>query len=109
MNTIPVPIDALEFRGLIGNKTWDEITGPEFFTALEKCGWREAHNAHIFLRLCQRGPGLGILTPNDFARALRDGYTIPAGDGALERRCRARGGEFAVIYREGAFITFVHR
>jgi hypothetical protein len=85
MSQTPVPIDAIEFPGLIGNQTWDRITGPEFFDALAKCGWREAHNAHIFLRLCQRGPGLGIHNPNDFARALR-----PAG-------------------REGAFITFVHR
>ncbi len=109
MNNAPVPIDAIEFRGLIGNKTWDDITGLEFFHALEKCGWREAHNAHIFLRLRQRGPELGILTPNDFARALRDGSTIPAQNGALQRLCRAPAGDFAVIYREGAFITFVHR
>jgi hypothetical protein len=53
-----VPIEAIEFRGLIGNKTWDQITGPEFLNALARCGWREAHNAHIFLRLCERGPRL---------------------------------------------------
>jgi hypothetical protein len=36
MNNTPVPADSIEFRGLIGNKTWGNITGPEFFHALEK-------------------------------------------------------------------------
>lgn len=100
-------IDSIEFRGLIGNKAWHEMTGPEFLDALEKNGWREAHNAHIFMRLKQRGPRLGIYTPNDFARALRDGHTLPAERGALQRVCR--GGDFVVIYRGFSFITIVPR
>ena len=97
----------LSFEGGIVNRTWDEITMNEFVNALNKCGWREAHNAHIYQRLRERGPFLGVFTPGDFARALRDGYSLPARDGATARVCWQ--GRFTVIYKaaERALITLV--
>ena len=56
------------FRGLIGGRVL--------------IGWREAHNAHILQKLRARGGLWGINTPEDFASALRNGYTIPAGESA---------------------------
>jgi hypothetical protein len=111
MPTESVPIESFAFHGLIGDLPWPRITGPEFFNALAKIGWREAHNAHIFKRLCERGPGLGINTPNDFARALRNGHTLPTKGGALQRVCQAPSGSFVVIYREQSrsLITIVHQ
>ncbi len=125
-----VPLEEFEFRGLIGNRTFREITGPEFDRALAKLGWRQAPagkkkdytqedsertKAHIFLRLRgegddRRGESCGLLTPNDFARALRNGTTVPAGGGARLRVCRGPNGrEFVVVYREtkteGWFVT----
>jgi hypothetical protein len=98
-------IDSIKFVGLIGDKAWKEITVNEFLDALAKCGWKEAHNAHIFMRLSERGPGLGIRTPNDFARALRKGTTEDADGGAKARVCAGR--KFQVIFRGNAFITIV--
>jgi hypothetical protein len=91
-------IDQIEFRGLIGNIRFQAITEAEFRNALGKCGWREAHNGHIYKRLCERGPRFGILTPNDFARALRDGQTRMAGGGGKARVCCQ--GQCWVIFRE---------
>ena len=96
-------IDNIKFAGLIGDKAWKEITVNEFMAALGKNGWKEAHNAHIFMRLCERGPTLGIRAPNDFARALRSGTTENAKDGAQTRVCSA--GKFQVIFRDNCFIT----
>lgn len=125
-----VPIDEFEFRGLIGNRSFKEITGPAFDKALAKLGWRQAPagkkkdytkqdsertKAHIFLRLRgtgkdRRGESCGIFTPNDFARALRGGRTIRGGGGAKKRVCVGPNGkEFHVVYREvgseGWFVT----
>ncbi len=97
-------IENIKFAGLIGDKPWKEITVNEFMTALAKSGWKEAHNAHIFMRLSEKGPGFGIRTPNDFARALRNGTTEEAKDGAQARVCA--GGKFQVIFRGNCFITF---
>lgn len=99
-------IESIKFAGLIGNKPWAEITVTEFLEALAKNGWREAHNAHIFKRLAERGPGLGIRTPNDFARALRQGHTEEGKDGAKTRVCA--GGKFQVIFRDNCLITIRH-
>ncbi len=106
--TRPVPIGEIEFRGLIGNRPLNEITTNEFMNALKANGWGEAHNAHILMRLRERGPLWGIRTPNDFARALRDGWTAPAAGGAQLRECG--NGQFWVIYREqdNQFITIRH-
>ena len=99
-------IDQIQFTGLIGNKPWAEITVTEFLAALGKNGWREAHNGHIYMRLKERGPGLGIRTPNDFARALKSGSTEDADQGAQARVCS--GGKLRVIFRDQSFITIVH-
>jgi hypothetical protein len=99
-------IDQIEFGGQIGNMPFPSITINEFINALAKNGWREAHNAHIYQRLLQRGPVFGLATPNDFARALRDGYSIPSRDGATARVCR--GGAYWVIYRDTELITIRH-
>lgn len=103
-----VSIDQIEFVGLIGNRLLTQITTNEFMNALARNGWGEAQNAHILMRLRERGPLWGILTPNDFARALRDGETLPGRDGAQCRSCCY--GQCWVIYREdlGRFITIRH-
>lgn len=103
-----VPIDRITFVGLIGNRRLDQITTNEFMNALAKNGWGEATNAHILQRLRERGSQWGILTPGDFARALRDGHSIPAGEGAVCRECCH--GECWVIYRAetSRFITIRH-
>ena len=125
-----LPLEEFEFRGLIGNRPFKEITGPEFDNALSKIGWRQAPagkkknytdensertRSHIFLRIRgtgkdKRGEVCGLLTPNDFARALRNGRSEPAGSGAKIRICTGRHGiEFHVVYREmkheGWFVT----
>ncbi len=99
-------IDKLNFKGAIGNMPWKDITMNEFINALKESGWREAHNGHIYKRLVERGAALGIKTPNDFARALRDGTTEDAEDGASRRVCR--GGNCWVIFRGGSLITIRH-
>jgi hypothetical protein len=106
--TVPKPIDQIEFVGLIGNRLLTEITTNEFMNALAKNGWGEAHNAHILMRLRERGPLWRIWTPNDFARALRDGMTIPDREGASRRVCCH--GQCWVIYRgdRSRFITIRH-
>lgn len=99
----PRPIDQLKFRGSIGNERFQGITMNRFINALKLNGWREAHNAHIFERLVERGQRFGIFTPNDFARALRTGFTQPAGNGASRRVCC--GDSVWVIFRNHEFIT----
>ncbi len=42
-------IEQIEFTGLISNKAWHEITGPEFFNALARCGWKEGRHGNPFL------------------------------------------------------------
>lgn len=103
-----VPIERIEFVGLIGNRLLTQITTNEFMNALGKLGWGEAPNAHILQRLRERGAAWGIRTPNDFAQALRDGRSVPADQGAMRRECRA--GLFWVIYRAetSRFITIRH-
>lgn len=91
-------IDQIEFGGLIGNRMLASITTNEFMNALGKLGWGEATNGHILQKLRERGGRWGIRTPNDFARALRNGRTQPARDGAKARVCC--NGQCWVIYRE---------
>jgi len=98
-----VPIDQIQFTGLIGNQRWEEISVNQFMNKLKENGWDEVPNSHIFQRLKERGPRMGVLTPNDFARALRDGQTLPARDGAQKRVCR--GGDIEIIFREDRMIT----
>lgn len=89
----------------MGNKPWKEITMNEFIEALQATGWREAHNGHIYQRLCERGAAFGLKTPNDFARALKGGTTEDAGDGASRRVCR---NDCWVIFRGNNLITIRH-
>lgn len=98
-------IETLWFRGLIGNTEFQDISGPDFMNALGASGWREAHNAHIFSRLCERGAHLGIRTPNDLVRAIGRGTTERQDDGTCLRTiCQGRA---VIVYREptGALIT----
>jgi hypothetical protein len=66
----PRPIDRIEVVGLIGNRPLPHVTTNDFMNALARNGWGEARNAHILMRLRERGHLWGIRTPNDFARAL---------------------------------------
>ncbi len=100
------PIDQLEFPGSIGNMPMPVILMNQFINALAFNGWREAHNAHFYKRLVERGKHFGITTPNDFARMLRNGSTLPARDGASKRVCQ--GGVCEVIFNENEFITIRH-
>jgi hypothetical protein len=102
----PKTIDALVFHGGIGNRRFGNITMNEFINALKANGWREAHNAHIYQRLVERGPEFGIYTPNEFARALRNGFTQPAERGASMRVCC--GNTCWVIYQGNEIITLRH-
>jgi hypothetical protein len=95
-------IQKLAFKGLIGNMPWAKITMNEFINALEENGWREAHNGHIYQRLKERGPRLGIKTPNDLARALSKCKPEPADGGAMQ--CVL--GDASLIYRGNSMITF---
>ena len=101
-------IETFEFRGLIGGRALFSITTNEFMHALRDIGWREAHNAHILQKLRERGRLWGINTPEDFARALRNGYTILAHEGAKARVCC--NGMCWVIFREAerTLITIRH-
>lgn len=91
-------IEFLNFRGLIGNTEFQDITGPDFMNALNTAGWREAHNAHIFKRLRERGPHFNIRTPNDLVRAIGRGSTQHQADGTCLRSiCDGRA---ALVYRE---------
>lgn len=101
-------IETFEFRGLIAGRALLSITTSEFMNALRDIGWREAHNAHILQRLRERGRLWGINTPDDFARALRHGYTIAVREGAQARVCCH--GSCWVIFRgaERTLITIRH-
>ncbi len=100
------PIDQLEFRGAIGNMPFRAVLMNQFVNALSLNGWREAHNGHIYKRLVERGMEFGLNTPDDFARALRDGFTQPAAERAYARVCR--GGLCWVIFKDNEFITIRH-
>lgn len=104
----PTPIDQIEFVGLIGNRLLTQVTTNAFMNALAKNGWGEAKNAHILMRLQERGHHWGILTPNDFSRALRGGFSVTDRDGSLRRVCCH--GQCWVIYRGDLrrFITIRH-
>ena len=106
--SVPTSIDRIEFVGLIGNRLLTEVTTNEFMNALAKNGWGEAQNAHILMRLRERGPLWGIRTPNEFARALRYGITMPDRDRTHRRVCCH--GQCWVIYRGDLcrFITIRH-
>lgn len=99
-----VEIDRFGFIGLIGSYTLQDITGSQWDNALRRIGWREAHNAHLLMRLKQRdrGAAFGLYTLNDFAAAIRSGYSIPSGT-AMARVSANRS--FMVIYRDSCFIT----
>lgn len=99
-------IDKLEFKGAIGNMPWKSITMNEFINARKLNGWREAHNGHIYKRLIERGSSWGIKTPNDFARALRNGTTEEAENGAKKRVCLS--GNCWVVFRDNNLITIRH-
>ena len=96
-------IDRIKFRGLIGNREFKDLTVEEFLDALAKCGWREAHNGHIFKALVKRGPPWGIRTPNEFASALRTGTTEDGDRG--ERRQVCCKGRCWVIFKGNRLIT----
>ncbi|HWD91504.1 MAG TPA: hypothetical protein VG938_04060 [Verrucomicrobiae bacterium] len=102
----PKTIDELKFHGAIGNRRFCNITANEFNTALRANGWREAHNGHVYMRLIERGEQLGIFTPNDFARALRNGFTLRAKNEAFGRVCGRNS--WQVIFKGNQFITIVH-
>jgi hypothetical protein len=77
----------------------------EFIKALRANGWKEGsytREYHFYQRLVERGPKVGIFTPNDLARALRTGYTAPAKNGYSKRICR---NAFTVIFNGNEFIT----
>jgi len=98
-------LDSFAFVGNAGSSTFNTVTGNQWDNALHRIGWREAHNAHLLMRLKEKGRGaaFGLFTLQDFARAIKSGYSIPAQNGAMARVCS--GGRFRIIYRDGEFIT----
>ena len=101
----PTEIDAFAFEGNAGSYPFHAVTGNQWDNALHRIGWREAHNAHVLMRLKEKGRGaaFGLFTLQDFARAIKGGYSIPAKNGAFARICC--GGRFSVIYKDREFIT----
>jgi hypothetical protein len=103
------PIEKLEFRGAIGNMPFRSITMNQFINALKLNGWREGsetRECHFYKSLVERGPGFGITTLNEFARALRTGLTQPAKHGRSRRVCC--GGACWVIFEDNEFFTIRH-
>ena len=71
-------IEQIKFFGLITNKTWEDITGPEFMNALTRCGWQEGTGTHFFKRMRKRGRAMGIPTPAHLEREIAHGHSAPA-------------------------------
>lgn len=74
-------IKEIKFTGLIQNRKFTEITGPEFFNALKDVGWKEGTNTHFFKALKEDGPSRGITTPKELERAIEKGESEAASDG----------------------------
>jgi hypothetical protein len=104
MKNETVEIERFAFVGSIGGYTLQDVTGNQWDNALRRIGWREAHNGHLLMRLKQRdrGEAFGLYTMNDFAAAVRSGYSVPSGT-AMARIPGNRA--FMVIYRDHSFIT----
>ncbi len=79
----------LRFTGLIQNRKLSTITGPEFFNAIQQCGWHEGTGTHFFQQLRQDGPSRGIHTPTDLVRAIAAGSSEPGRNGTtIHRVCQ---------------------
>ena len=62
------------------------MTDMEIKNLFSSAGLREptgAAKAHFFMRLKERGPDMGLNTPQDVARALRDGRIVPGSKAGL--------------------------
>lgn len=91
-------IDQIKFYGLISNKRWHEITGPEFANALRRCGWQEGTGTHFFKRIRQRGQEMGISTPAHLEREIAHGYSAP---GEVGKTCHwICNGSVCVVYND---------
>ena len=74
----PIPrLPHVAFVGLIRNRPLGEVTQQELRGAFAKAGLREAHNAHFFSRLVNRGVSLGLKNLADVERALNGGTQRP--------------------------------
>lgn len=108
----PPDISQFQLAGASADKLWSEVHGPTFNQMLKKAGWQEAPNAHILKRLRERGPHIGINTPSDFAREVRQGWNEPNPGGGMRRMLNIqtdKGRRPFVVYRNdiapGLFIT----
>lgn len=89
-------IQQIHFTGLIQNRKFSEISGPEFFNALFAAGWKEGTRTHFFRELRKDGPTRGINTPADLVRAISAGRSEPGRDGTTIHR----------ICHDTAYIVF---
>ena len=99
-------IRSLKFRGLIQNRTWDDIMGPEFFNALAVAGWKEGTGTHFFKALSEDGPSRGIRTPNELVRAIQRGISELGRDGTTVHRICNRSAYIVYNSDTRTFITF---
>lgn len=103
-----VDLERLEFVGSIANRALAEITGPQFNRALARIGWREAHNGHFFMRLRERGPDWGLVTPGDVSRRWQRGYTTYEGNGRARRYLAKSSAYVVYVVATRALITIRH-
>src|SRR3954468_10586904 len=99
-------IQDIVFTGLIKNRRLSEITGPEFFNALEACGWKEGTGTHFFQQLRKDGTSRGIHTPADLVRAIAAGGSEPGRDGTTIHRICNRSAYIVYNAATRTLITF---
>lgn len=99
-------LEEIQFTGLIQNRNLNDISGPEFFNALRRCGWQEGQGTHLLKELRKDGPTRGIRTPADLVRAIARGTSEPGRDGKwIHRMCDRTA---YLVYNPGTrvLITF---
>jgi hypothetical protein len=99
-------IQDIAFRGLIQNRKFSEITGPEFFNALIACGWKEGTGTHFFQQVRKDGPSRGIHTPADLERAIAAGTSELGRDGKSIHRICNRSAYIVYNAATQTLITF---
>jgi hypothetical protein len=101
-----VNIKEIHFTGLIQNRDLAGVTGPEFFNAIAKCGWKEGTGTHFLKELRKDAAARGIRTPGDLGRQIANGRSVRGRDGKWEHWvCNDRA---VIIYNPATrtLITF---
>lgn len=99
-------IKDIKFTGLIQNRRFSEITGPEFFNALKANGWQEGAGTHFFQQLRKDGSSRGLNTPADLVRAIAAGTSEPGRDGKTIHRICGRSAYIVYNAVTRTLITF---